>query len=98
MSRKYLKKYIGSAELINGHSRFCLWLYGILPNELSSMPSVLKRIESVREFRSKSVDTSTRKWAEFPSLFQANRQPSSNYLAIPEVSSERRKNMYQLDS
>ena len=33
----------------------------------------------------------TQKWAQFPSLFIENRQPDSDFLAIPEVSSERRK-------
>ncbi|WP_373544158.1 class I SAM-dependent DNA methyltransferase [Chamaesiphon sp.] len=87
----YLKQYIGSDELINGNSRYCLWLQGVSPTKLQSIPSVLKRVESVREFRLKSVDKSTQKWANFPSLFQANRQPTTRYLAIPEVSSERRK-------
>jgi type I restriction-modification system DNA methylase subunit len=90
-AKNYLRQYIGSNELINGHPRYCLWLHGISPNELHSMPSVLRRIESVREFRSKSVDKNTQKWAYYPSLFQTNRQPMSKYLAVPEVSSEKRK-------
>ena len=91
VTKKYLKQYIGSNELINGNPRYCLWLHSILPSELRSMPSVLSRIESVRVFREKSVDKNTQKWAAFPTLFQTDRQPRSNYIAIPEVSSEKRK-------
>jgi very-short-patch-repair endonuclease len=91
VTSKYLKQYIGSNELINGNPRYCLWLHSISPSELRSMPSVLSRVESVRIFREKSVDKNTQRWADFPALFQTDRQPRNNYLAIPEVSSERRK-------
>ncbi|MBD2190079.1 class I SAM-dependent DNA methyltransferase [Pseudanabaena mucicola] len=91
VAKKYIKEYIGSNELINGNSRYCLWLHGVLPNELRSMPSVLSRIESVKSFREKSIDKNTQKWADFPTLFQTDRQPRSNYIGVPEVSSERRK-------
>lgn len=91
VTKRYLKQYIGSNELINGNPRYCLWLHGVLPSELRSMPSVLSRIESVKAFREKSVDKNTRKWADFPTLFQTDRQPRSNYIGVPEVSSERRK-------
>jgi hypothetical protein len=37
------------------------------------------------------VDANTRRWADFPSLFQADRQPKTNYLLFPKVSSEKRK-------
>jgi hypothetical protein len=88
---KYLRKYIGSSELINNSFRYCLWLNDVSPNELRSMTLVLKRVELVREFRTKSVDKNTQKWAKYPSLFQTNRQPQTDYLVIPRVSSENRK-------
>ena len=91
VTKKYIKEYIGSNELINGNPRYCLWLHGVLPSELRSMPSVLSKMQSVRAFREKSVDKNTQKWADFPALFQTDRQPRSNYIGVPEVSSERRK-------
>ena len=33
----------------------------------------------------------TRKWANYPTLFSEDRQPDSDFLVIPKVSSERRK-------
>ena len=36
-------------------------------------------------------DEHTQKWAEFPSLFIEERQPDSDYIFIPRVSSENRK-------
>ncbi|MDR2340156.1 MAG: class I SAM-dependent DNA methyltransferase, partial [Deltaproteobacteria bacterium] len=50
----------------------------------------LKRIRRVRDFRLASKNPATRKLAEFPLSFHNMRLPDSAYLAIPEVSSERR--------
>jgi len=91
LAEKYLKKYVGANELINGSFRYCLWLENVPPDILKSMPLVLKRVEAVRDFRLKSVDKNTQKSADFPALFQTNRQPKTDYLAIPRVSSENRK-------
>ena len=54
------------------------------------MPLLLKRVEAVRQMRMKSADKTTRKDASTPSLFQKIRQSSTNYLALPRVSSENR--------
>jgi hypothetical protein len=51
---------------------------------------VRERIAGVRAFREASTDASTRKWSSNPALFQTNRQPDADYLALPEVSSENR--------
>jgi hypothetical protein len=52
---------------------------------------VLERIERVREFRKRSSAEPTRKAAKTPTLFFYISQPTSDYILIPEVSSERRK-------
>jgi hypothetical protein len=87
----WVRPFIGSEEFINGTRRYCLWLKGISADELRSYPWILRRVEAVRTARLKSVDANTRRWAEFPSLFQADRQPTTDYLLFPKVSSERRK-------
>jgi hypothetical protein len=60
------------------------------PADLKHLPEVLKRIEGVRTFRLASKAPSTRRIAQTPTLFAQIAQPDSAYLAIPEVSSERR--------
>jgi hypothetical protein len=45
----------------------------------------------VRKLRAGSKKAATRKLADFPSLFGEIRQPDTDYLLIPRVSSERRK-------
>lgn len=90
-AKLWVRPFIGSEEFINGTQRYCLWLKGISANELRSYPWIMRRVELVRQERLKSVDANTRRWAEFPSLFQADRQPTTDYLLFPKVSSERRK-------
>ena len=87
----YIKPFVGADEFINNKKRFCLWLVNCPPSVLRSCPAVLERIDGVRQARSASTKEATRKWAEFPTLFTENRQPDSNYLLVPRVSSERRK-------
>jgi hypothetical protein len=55
------------------------------------MPEVLVRVERVRDFRLKSSAEPTRKTADTPALFFYISQPATDYLVIPEVSSERRQ-------
>jgi hypothetical protein len=86
----WIKKYLGSFELINKKERFCLWLVGILPDELRTMPAVLERVEAVRLYRLKSNRSTTRDLASTPTLFGEIRQPTNRYLAIPKTSSENR--------
>lgn len=93
VAEQYIRPYIGSEELINGNGRYCLWLKEASPQHLRQMPRVMARIEAVRKMRLASTDQNTRNWAETPSEFQTDRQPISAYLALPEVSSERRKFM-----
>jgi type I restriction-modification system DNA methylase subunit len=89
-AEKYFKKYIGSVEFINNIRRWCLWLKDCDPKELKEVPLVLDRIERVRLFRSKSSAIPTVKSSLTPTLFFYISHPNTNYLVIPETSSERR--------
>ena len=51
----------------------------------------MKRLELVRNFRLKSKTASVRRDAETPALFTQIRQPTTNFLVVPRVSSERRR-------
>ena len=90
-SEKYFKKWLGSKEFINGYYRYCLWLGDCSPKELRSMPECMKRIEAVRQFRLDSSSAGTRKIADKPTRFHVENMPKSNYIVVPEVSSERRR-------
>ena len=90
-AEKYLRPFIGSEEFINAKKRWCLWLVDCPPDELKKMPAVLARVDEVRKFREKSSKEATRRKSAFPTLFDENHQPETDYLLIPEVSSERRR-------
>ena len=90
-SEKYFKRLLGAKDFINGGKRYCLWLVNANPADLRKMPAVLERIEGVREYRLKSTKEATRKSADSPTLFQEVKYSETDYVAVPEVSSERRR-------
>ena len=89
-AEKFIRPYMGGYDFINGEQRYCLWLVGTDPHELRALPKVMERVERVREFRAVSKAESTRNYARLPMLFRQIAQPNSDYLAVPEVSSESR--------
>ena len=88
---RYLRPLLGADELINGIERWCLWLVEATPSDLRSSETLRQRVEAVQKMRSSSKDKTTRADAATPSLFQKIRQPTTTYLAVPRVSSERRR-------
>jgi hypothetical protein len=90
-AEKFVRRILGSEEFINGIDRWCLWLKDALPTEWRGLPEVMKRVQAVREFRSKSNKPATVRLAEIPYLFAEIRQPENDYLLIPLTSSENRR-------
>lgn len=88
---KYIKRFYGATEFLHNKDRFCFWLVNANPSDLKSCPPVLKRLESVRAMRLESSKEATRKCADTPTLFQENRQPSTDYILVPRHSSENRR-------
>lgn len=86
-----VRPFISAREFLNGESRWCLWLVGVSPTVLRSLPHVMERIERVRSFRQASKAASTRRLAATPALFAQIAQPSTNYLLVPRHSSESRR-------
>ena len=89
-ANKYISVYMGGEEFINNIERYCLWLVDLDTTKLNSMPKILERVKLVKEARLASDKQRTKEWAAFPTLFSENRQPNSDYLVIPKVSSEKR--------
>ena len=90
-SEKFFKPLLSAHEFLNGHKRWCLWLKDANPIDLREAKLVKERIDNVRKLRDKSNRLATQKLAAFPTLFGEDRQPESNYVLIPRVSSENRK-------
>jgi hypothetical protein len=90
-SAKFIRQFMGAEEFINNKKRWCLWLKNVAPDEYRKIPPVIARLERVSEFRRKSPTASVQRDSETPMLFTQIRQPETDYLAIPRVSSENRK-------
>lgn len=86
---KYIKRFCMGKEFINNIPRYCLWLKGINPKELKSMPAVLERVRRCKEDRLNGAKD-RQKLAATPWLFREQLNPQKA-LAVPVVSSERRE-------
>lgn len=89
-SKPYIKKLVGSFEFINNKERWCLWLVGVSPSILRSMPEVMNRVSLCKQDRLNSTDEGRKKLADKPWLFRETNNPHSA-IVIPEVSSQRRR-------
>jgi hypothetical protein len=90
LAKKYMKIWLGGEEFLNGIERYVLDLRECPSEEIKKMPHVMKKLEAIRKFRTASKRAATRKLASTPTQYQVNFFFSGNYLALPQVSSERR--------
>jgi hypothetical protein len=86
----FIKRVMGSDEMVKGKVRWCLWLVGASPAQLRSFKVIETRLNAVRKKRLGSTDPATVKRADTPYLFREQNNPN-NYLAIPTVTKEQRK-------
>jgi len=87
----YIKRYMGSVELINDKERFCLWVTKESYGDADSMHPLKKRFDRVREFRSKSTSKNTKALSEMPYRFWHIAFRETESIIVPRVSSERRE-------
>lgn len=90
-TESFIKRFVGSRDLINNEKRYCLWLKGVPPQEYRKIPEIVERLQAVAECRKSSPTKSVQRDASTPMLFTQIRQPDTDYLAVPEVSSENRR-------
>ncbi|MBR4319959.1 MAG: class I SAM-dependent DNA methyltransferase [Oscillospiraceae bacterium] len=88
-AKKYIKRFMMGYEFINNVPRYCLWLVNASPAELRKLPFVMKRVELCKEDRLNGAPD-RQKLAETPTVFREQLNPD-NFVAIPVVSSEKRK-------
>ena len=90
-AEKFIRPLISAKEFLNNENRWCLWLVDAKPEELKSMPEILRRIQTIKDYRLKSTRSTTVELAKKPALFGENRQPDGDYIVIPSTTSENRK-------
>jgi hypothetical protein len=85
-----IRPYTGAREFLYNIPRYCIWLKDVSPAKYTHSKEIMVRLEKIKEFRKKSDRTATLKYADYPSLFVEIRQPNTNYIIVPRVSSENR--------
>jgi len=90
-SKKWFRRWLGAEEFLNGYERWCLWLGECPPSELRGMPEAMKRVQAVRALRLASKSLATRGLADIPTRFHVENIPTTGYLLLPELCTERRR-------
>lgn len=88
---KYIRSFIGSAELVRGLKRWCLWLVDLTAQDLKASAELQRRIESVKKFRAASTAASTREYPHHHLFRQFGPVDQGDFVCIPSVVSERRE-------
>ena len=89
-AEQFIRPYVSAFDYLRNRYRWILALHDASPDVLASMPKVRERIARVREFRSRSKRKQTLMLADYPTRYNVNVLPTTPFLVIPEVSSERR--------
>ena len=91
VARAFVRKFVGSEELINGKQRFCIWIEDHDVDVANKNDFLAKRLRLVAENRRGSQAGSTRGFAEQPHRFvQIAGKAKNSVIVVPRVSSENR--------
>ncbi len=89
---KYLRRYVGSQELVNDDERWVIWMPdGPAPGDLSQSRFLRERLDAVRRARESSRNPDSQALATQPYRWFFNSQPDHPYVGIPAQVSETRR-------
>jgi hypothetical protein len=87
----FIKRFVGSDEMINGRQRYCLWIEDDEAEVAKKSNFVAQRMTSVSANRLQSDAESTRKFASQPHRFvQIAGRPKRECIVVASISSENR--------
>lgn len=90
-ARPFIKRFVGSDELINGKQRYCLWIEDDEVEAAKKSEFIAQRLKRVAANRSESDAESTRQFAKQPHRFvQIAGAANNTVIVVPRVSSENR--------
>lgn len=90
-TNSYVRRFLGSDELINGKLRFCLWIEDGEAEAAGTDAFIAKRLALVADNRRRSPAESTRAFADLPHRFvQIAGTAEESAIVVPRVSSENR--------
>lgn len=86
----FVRRFVGSQELIKGIDRYCLWIDDERLKEAMSIPGVARKIEATKLARLDMKDEAGQSLADRPHQFREHYAPKKHAFLVPGVSSERR--------
>jgi hypothetical protein len=87
---RFIRPLLGSAEIIEGRPRHCIWIDDEHLAEAQALPALADRIEKVREMRVTSKDAGTNAMARKPHQFREMKRARQWSIGVPIRSSENR--------
>jgi hypothetical protein len=91
-TRPYVRRFLGSEELINGKLRYCLWIETHEVQKAMESSFIAERLKLVAGNRRQSPAGSTRAFADLPHRFVQIAGTAEKWtIVIPRVSSENRE-------
>lgn len=89
-AQAYIKKYIGSDELLNSDYRYCIWVDDKFKSDAYRIPPFALRFEKCKEMRLNSTKQATIQEAQYPYRFSERRYSNTECIIVPSHSSENR--------
>ena len=86
----FIKKYIGSDELLNSDFRYCIWVEDEFASAAYEIPPFFTRFENCKQMRLGSTKQATVQEAKYPYRFSERRFLDTECIIVPSHSSENR--------
>jgi len=87
---EFVRPYVGGKQVLAGTQQHAIWLTSSQLADAARSPFVRGRISATKEYRNGRTRAATVAAAARPYAFAEIRQPTTDFLAVPKVSSERR--------
>ena len=89
---RFIRRIYGSAEFIQGKTRYCLWIEENSREDAQGIPAIFERLERIKDMRLASSKAATKQLANTPYRFGEVRQTGEERtIVVPRVSSENRE-------
>src|SRR5690606_4524649 len=88
--QRFIKRFYGSKEFINGETRYCIWIEDADYADAIKIKSLKNRFDKVKGSRLGSRDAYAQSLAKRPHQFKTPRITNNHVIVTPRVSSENR--------
>ena len=90
-SENFMMKLLGSAEIIDGKTKYCLWIEDDQLESARTIEGISTRLDSVKKLREGNSDKNVVAMAKTPHKFRESNKGRFRTIAMPAVSSENRQ-------